>query len=113
MGAGHRMRTDIATQLDIALPQGVEDSSLHRADVGHGRLRIDLQAVNDQIGNRTGRHRYDDKVHIRGHWRLDRVSTQSSCNPSVADLVVTQVYGITSRGEGASDRCADQAGPDD
>lgn len=113
MGAGHRMRADIATQLDIALPQGVEYSSLHRADVRHGCMRIDLQAVNNQIGNCTWRYRYDDKVDVRGHWRLDRAGAQSGCDPSVADLVVTQVYGVISRGKGTSDRCPDQAGPDD
>jgi hypothetical protein len=46
----------IATELDITLPQGVEDSSLHRTDIGHGRVRIVLKAVHDQIGDGTRRH---------------------------------------------------------
>ena len=66
-----------------------------------------LQAVHDQIGDGTRRHRHDDQVDVGGHRRIDRASAQARCDPGVADLVITKMYGVAGRRKGASNR-----GPD-
>jgi hypothetical protein len=103
VGASHRMGTDIAAQIDITLPESVENPRLDRTDVCDGRIRIDLETVHHQVGNGAGWHRDDNKINICRDRRLDRAGAQTGGDPGVADLVITQMNRVAGGGEVASD----------
>src|SRR5512133_1276116 len=113
VGAGHGVRTDIAAEVDIPLPQGVEDSSLYRADISNRSVRIDLKAVNDKDSDGTGRHGDDDEVDVCRHGRVESAGTQPSGHPRVTDLVITQMNGVPRRRERAPHRGTDESGAND
>src|SRR5215216_345412 len=113
MGPSHGVRPDIAAEVDIPLPQGVEHSRFHRTDVSDCCVGIDLEAVHNKIGNDTWWHGDHNEGHVCRHGRLERAGTQASCDSGVADLVVTQMYCVTGRRECAPDGGPDQSSTDD
>ena len=111
--AGHGMGADVTLERNVACPQRVQDTGLHRSNIGHRRRVVGPQRVADHIRDRCRWNRNDDHTHISCAWRLDNTRAQAGGNACVADLVIPQVHPIARSREGATDRGADEPGPDD
>ena len=104
LGAGHRVRADVAGRSTGPPPQRVQHTGLHRADVGHGGRRV------TSPGSRPPRRRWR-----RGGTATTTRSTRSGSagvrrcprpeagrHPGVADLPVPQVHPVARRRSGRS-----------
>ena len=82
------MGADVTLERNVTCPQRMQDTGLHRSDIGHRRRLVGPERVADDIRDRCRGNRNDDHTHISRTWRLDNTRAKAGGNAYVADLVI-------------------------